>query len=296
MKEFVKITKEDIEQSLAYTNRQYLAGYLQREQLLPFYQTKALEIGITSYNQYAYEAPHRHTRTMEFQYMLSGMTQYINVETGEEFTFRKGDFYAIESDIIYAQKSKAGTKILFIKVPSDNDKEIIAETDSIVSWGKSGIKSKRIDYFHAPNAPKANSIHPAASVAIIEDNKILLLHRVDNGKWTMPGGTMEFGESLTRCAVREVEEETGLKIEINGIIGTYSDPNILIEYSDGEIRQEFTTVYLGFIKSGEIKIDHESSAYQWVSLIDIDTISMADSQRRRLHDVITYIKTGKQHI
>jgi 8-oxo-dGTP diphosphatase len=75
--------------------------------------------------------------------------------------------------------------------------------------------------FYDPEAPKPNSIRPAAAVALFDSGgNILLLRRKDNDKWTMPGGTLDFGESLTHCAVREVREETGLQIRITGLIGT----------------------------------------------------------------------------
>ena len=123
----------------------------------------------------------------------------------------------------------------------------------------------RRDYFYDPEAPKPNSIRPAAAVALFDSGgNILLLRRKDNDKWTMPGGTLDFGESLTSCAIREVREETGLQIRITGLIGTYSDPNILIAYSDGEVRQEFTFVYAAEIESGELKIDDESKEAAWV--------------------------------
>ena len=53
---------------------------------------------------------------------------------------------------------------------------------------------------------------------------------------------------MTDCAIREVHEETGLQIRITGLIGTYTDPHILIAYSDGEVRQEFTFVYAAEIE------------------------------------------------
>jgi hypothetical protein len=49
-----------------------------------------------------------------------------------------------------------------------------------------------------------------------------------------------------------------------GLIGTYTDPHILIAYSDGEVRQEFTFVYAAEIESGELKIDDESKEAAWV--------------------------------
>jgi ADP-ribose pyrophosphatase YjhB (NUDIX family) len=86
----------------------------------------------------------------------------------------------------------------------------------------------RRDYFYDPEAPKPNSIRPAAAVALLDSGgHILLLRRKDNDKWTLPG-TLDFGESLTDYAIREVREETGLQIRITGLIGTYTDPHILL--------------------------------------------------------------------
>jgi ADP-ribose pyrophosphatase YjhB (NUDIX family) len=149
----------------------------------------------------------------------------------------------------------------------------------------------RRDYFYDPQAPKPNSIRPAVAVALLDsDRHVLLLRRKDNDKWTMPGGTLDFGESLTDCAIREVREETGLQIQITGLIGTYSDPHILIAYSDGEVRQEFTFVYAAEIQSGELQIDGESKESAWTPLSSAVELPLAESQRRRLKDVIEYQK------
>jgi len=152
----------------------------------------------------------------------------------------------------------------------------------------------RRDYFYDPAAPKPNSIHPAAAVALFNsDGNILLLRRKDNDKWTMPGGTLDFGESLTDCAIREILEETGLQIRITDLIGTYTDPHILIAYSDGEVRQEFTLVYAAEIDSGDLKIDEESKEAIWVPLSSAVELPLAESQRRRLKDVMEYRKDRK---
>jgi 8-oxo-dGTP diphosphatase len=149
----------------------------------------------------------------------------------------------------------------------------------------------RRDYFYDPQAPKPNSIRPATAVALFNSaGELLLLHRKDNDKWTMPGGTLDFGESLTHCAIREVLEETGLQIRITVLIGTYTDPHILIAYSDGEVRQEFTFVYAAEIESGELKIDDESKEASWMSLTSAVELPLAESQRCRLKDVVEYHK------
>jgi ADP-ribose pyrophosphatase YjhB (NUDIX family) len=152
----------------------------------------------------------------------------------------------------------------------------------------------RRDYFYDKDAPKPNSIKPAAAVALFNDKgKILLLRRKDNDKWTMPGGTLDYGESMAACAIREVREETGFSIRITGLIGTYTDPNILIAYSDGEVRQEFTLVYAAEIESGELRVDHESKEAAWIDLSAVAQLPLAESQRRRLVDVVDFLGRGQ---
>jgi 8-oxo-dGTP diphosphatase len=66
--------------------------------------------------------------------------------------------------------------------------------------------------------------HPqlAVSAAIFRDGKILLVRRANSpakGHYSLPGGRVEFGETLHTALHREVDEETGLKIEIAGLAG-----------------------------------------------------------------------------
>ena len=76
--------------------------------------------------------------------------------------------------------------------------------------------------FHAnnPDAPKANSVVPSTTAVVTDaEGRILLVHRVDNGLWALPGGGMELGESIEDCAVREVKEETGLSVCLGPKLG-----------------------------------------------------------------------------
>lgn len=80
----------------------------------------------------------------------------------------------------------------------------------------------RRDYEDDPDAPEANSLVPAASVVVVDaDGRVLLQRRTDNGMWALPGGTMELGESIGDCGIRETYEETGIRIEITGIVGLH---------------------------------------------------------------------------
>ena len=57
----------------------------------------------------------------------------------------------------------------------------------------------------------------------MSDGRIVLIKRLDNGKWALPGGIVDWGETLTQAAERELKEETGLKIISMGrLVGIYS--------------------------------------------------------------------------
>ena len=135
MAKILKISGEAIDESLQGVTRQYLVGKLQQPQALSHIPNGTLEIGITRYGpEGGRELPHKHRQAVESQYMVAGVTAYLNTETGEEYVFRKGDFYLIEPGVAYAQKSDPNTEILFIKVPPGNDKIPIDPTVEVQAW------------------------------------------------------------------------------------------------------------------------------------------------------------------
>ncbi len=95
---------------------------------------------------------------------------------------------------------------------------------------------------------------------------------------------MELGESLAECGIRETKEETGLDVEIAGIIGTYTNPNHIFAYDDGEVRQEFSICLLGKPVGGTLAVSDESHEVGWFAPEDIDRLPMVDNIRRRFED------------
>ncbi|GGW70439.1 hypothetical protein GCM10010381_63930 [Streptomyces xantholiticus] len=92
-----------------------------------------------------------------------------------------------------------------------------------------------------------------------EQGRILLQRRRDNDLWALPGGGMEMTDSLPGTAVREVKEETGLDVEITGLVGTYTDPRHVIACTDGEVRREFNVCVTARVSGGQLEISHEST-------------------------------------
>ena len=95
----------------------------------------------------------------------------------------------------------------------------------------------RTDHYHDPDAPAANSVVPSTTAVVTDEHdRIVLIRRRDNDLWALPGGGMELGESIVDTAVREVKEETGLDVEVTGLIGVYTNPHHVMAYTDGEVR------------------------------------------------------------
>ncbi len=141
----------------------------------------------------------------------------------------------------------------------------------------------RIDYWNNPHAPTANSLVPAASAVVINnEGKILLHRRSDNDLWALPGGAMEIGESISETVVREVKEETGLDVVIERLVGIYTNPKHVVAFSDGEVRQEFSICFACRTVGGTLTISDESFEVSFFTPEAINRLAMHESIRLRI--------------
>ena len=97
--------------------------------------------------------------------------------------------------------------------------------------------------------------------AIFDGKRLLLEKRADCGFWGLIGGSLEIGETIEECALREVFEETGLKLKKENLklFSIYSDPNDgrILQYPDNRL-QLIDVVFLYKFSVKNIKISSES--------------------------------------
>jgi len=143
----------------------------------------------------------------------------------------------------------------------------------------------RVEYLNDPAAPRPNSLVPAAGIlAVDERGRVLLQRRRDTGQWAIPMGKQELAETVTQCAVRETLEETGVTVEVTGLLGIYSDPGHLVAYTDGEVRQEYEIILPGHPVSGQPTASDEASAAEWFTPAELQGPDIHPTQLRQLRD------------
>jgi ADP-ribose pyrophosphatase YjhB (NUDIX family) len=104
------------------------------------------------------------------------------------------------------------------------------------------------------------TIRPGVAAVIFDGERVLLQRRDDNGRWGLPGGGVDPGESVHAAIVREVREETGLEVEPLRLIGVYSDPanHQVITYPDGNVIHYVSTVFECTVRGGTLACGAES--------------------------------------
>lgn len=152
----------------------------------------------------------------------------------------------------------------------------------------------RVEYWNDAGAPVPNSLVPACGVlAVDESGRLLVQRRRDTGQWALPMGKMELGETPSGCAIRETQEETGVLVEVTGLLGIFSDPGHIVVYGDGEVRQEYEVILLGRPIGGDLAINDEASDVRWVASDDLRSLDIHPTQWRQLN---CYLSGSYPHI
>jgi 8-oxo-dGTP pyrophosphatase MutT (NUDIX family) len=114
----------------------------------------------------------------------------------------------------------------------------------------------------------------------MDGDRLLLTKRTDNGEWCLPGGAIEPGERPAEAAERETLEETGLTVRVTGLVGVYSDPDVVVVYPDGNRVQIVGMVFRAEAVGGEAGCSAEVSAVGWFTAAEAAGLTVIAGHRR----------------
>jgi 8-oxo-dGTP diphosphatase len=125
------------------------------------------------------------------------------------------------------------------------------------------------EYVRALRAKVGNDLLVTPSVTVVardDEQRVLLVRHIDTGHWVAPGGAVEPNERPADAACREMREETGLEVELDGIVGVYGGPEFEVRYENGDRCSYVMTVYDARVTGGTPRPDGaETVAFRWVS-------------------------------
>ena len=117
--------------------------------------------------------------------------------------------------------------------------------------------------------------------------KVLLTRRTDNGQWCLPGGMIDPGESVAEGCVREVYEETGLKVRVVRLTGVYSNPDRLTVYPDGNKAHVIVLNFEVEQVGGELRLSDETTDAKFIPITEAEKMDLFHGHAEHIKDTLT---------
>lgn len=134
---------------------------------------------------------------------------------------------------------------------------------------------------------------PAVGAIILNGNHVLLIQRgqaPSKGKWTLPGGVVELGETPEEALVREIREECHLDIQLQGIVKVV---NRVIKDENGQIKYHYLILdYLASCRSEQFCSENSLQAgsdvkdVRWIPLEEIVSYDVTEGLRDVIYEVV----------
>jgi len=124
------------------------------------------------------------------------------------------------------------------------------------------------------------------SAVIIEDGKILLVKRgnePNKGKWSIPGGLVNTGESLEDALKREIMEEVGFEIDVEDVACVSEE----VFRENGDVKYHYIIIdFFANIVGGELRVGSDAVDAKWVKLNEIDSLDVVDFVKKLVNRIL----------
>ena len=129
---------------------------------------------------------------------------------------------------------------------------------------------------------------------ILHEGRVLLVKRGGQpsaGKWSLPGGLVNLGETTATAVRREVAEECALTIRIAGVAGVVDR---VVRAADGRVRYHYVLVdYLAYPESGAATAGSDAADVRWVEVERVEELDITDGLVEMIHRAVALAREAR---
>jgi 8-oxo-dGTP diphosphatase len=142
--------------------------------------------------------------------------------------------------------------------------------------------------------PSRSPILGVGAVVWNDKDEVALIRRGKEPRrdqWSIPGGHLEWGESLHDAVLREVREETGLVVEIAGLIDTV---DLIMQDGSGEVTRHYVLIdFAARAVAGELRAGSDAAEARWVAFSALGDYPLWSETRRIIEESRRLVESTK---
>jgi ADP-ribose pyrophosphatase YjhB (NUDIX family) len=198
----------------------------------------------------------------------------MNHQTSKWIDWAREIFSLSQSGLTYSQN----------EYDLDRYKRLQAITAEMIASESAITKESALDSF----SMQAGYITPKVDVrgAVIQDGKILLIQERADGRWAMPGGWADLGNSPASVAEREVWEESGYRVKAEKVVAVI-DANRIEPF---EFYHAYKLIFLCKLLDGEPRISHETLAVDFFDPNHLPPLSSYRTDENMVQEVFAHVQ------
>lgn len=197
-------------------------------------------------------------------------------------------------DVVKRIKAIAETGLVFAEGGYDKERyEELREISLKLMAEMSGKPFAQLDSFFLPQLDYPTPKVDVRGFVLNDKDQILMAKESVDGKWTIPGGWADVGNSPREVAIKEVKEETGLDTEIVRLVAIYDKQR---HPHPPEPYYIYKLMFHCRVTGGKLQAGFDMQGADWFSLDDLPPLSEERILESQLHHLFTLVKDNIQEV